>query len=137
MKLITLKRCYAILGLCLFMLIGPAIQSADAAEAQTLTNGSWVCHSVDHYQAVIKSMSEGVDSVRQIQESFKESCLYVDEDIAEDMLPPFVTVLESNSDLSRVTFFVEFYRKLATLHAKIRQVKYVGWTASNNVKPFP
>ena len=57
----------------------------------------------------------------------------MDDDNLEDMLPPFVTVLGEDGDKSQVSFFVEFYKRIEFLHRQIKHVKFVGWTASDNV----
>jgi len=106
-----------------------------AADAMTFKLGSWVCQTPEAFDDVTKAANAGSQSLQKLQTTYKSNCVFMDDDNIEDMLPPFVTVLDTKNDKTKVSFFVEFYRKLAMLEAKIKHVRFVGWTSQSNVKP--
>jgi len=105
-----------------------------AAEAMTFKLGTWVCQTPETYDEVTRAANSGSQSNQQLRQAYKDNCLFMDDDNIEDMLPPFVTILDNENDKAKVTFFVEFYRKLAVLEANIKHVRFVGWTAKSNVE---
>ena len=50
-----------------------------------------------------------------------KSCMFVDDEDIEDMMAPFVTVVDRQGDKIKVEFWVEFYQKLAELHRAWQQ----------------
>ncbi|MFK7965320.1 MAG: hypothetical protein AB8C46_15260 [Burkholderiaceae bacterium] len=115
-----------------FALTSPA---ALAADAMTFKLGSWVCQTPEDYEKVTQAATTGGQSNRELQTNFKSQCVFMDDDNIEDMLPPFVTVLDTENGKAKVSFFVEFYKKLAVLEANIKHVRFVGWTSKVNVEP--
>ena len=65
-----------------------------------------------------------------------KSCMFVDDEDIEDMLPPFVTVVDRRGDKIKVEFWVEFYQKLAELHRAWQHVKFTGWTAEERLADY-
>ncbi len=114
-----------------------AAGSAAGAEAMTFKLNSWVCQSPETYDQVAAEMSNRQRSLSSLMETYKSSCVYMDDDNIEDMLPPFVKVLGTEGNKTKVSFFVEFYKKFNVLHAKITHVRFVGWTAAENVLQAP
>ena len=115
-----------------FTLASPA---ALATGAMTFKLGSWVCQTPEDYENVTRAAASGGQSNRELQTKFKSQCVFMDDDNIEDMLPPFVTILDTENDKAKVSFFVEFYKKLAVLEANIKHVRFVGWTSRGNVEP--
>jgi hypothetical protein len=62
--------------------------------------------------------------------------MYVDDDDIEDMMAPFVTVVERQGDKVKVEFWIEFYKKIAELHRAWRNVKFTGWTAEDRLADY-
>jgi hypothetical protein len=60
----------------------------------------------------------------------------MDDDNLEDMMAPYVSVLGEDGEMTKVAFFIEFYKRIEFLHRQITHVRFVGWTASENVKPL-
>lgn len=114
-----------------------ATGTASGAEAMTFRLNSWVCQSPETYDQVAAEMSNRQRSLSSLMEAYKSSCVYMDDDNIEDMLPPFVKVLGTEGNKAKVSFFVEFYKKFNVLHAKISHVRFVGWTATENVRQAP
>lgn len=106
---------------------------AQESNPWSLKEGSWVCASPEAYEMVSAAQSSG-KSPFALQKTHRESCLYMDDDNLEDMLAPFVMLHGEEGDKTKVAFFVEFYKKVEFLHRQIKHVKFVGWTATENVK---
>jgi len=61
-------------------------------------------------------------------------CIYADAGFVEKMMVPFATVLERQGNMVKVTFTVQFRKRLALLHRQISRVTFVGWTAARNLQ---
>jgi len=123
----------------LFLLITMSLQaSADdsAASPTSLTMGSWVCKSPEVYEKIIAELATGELSPFKLASKHETDCLYMDDDNLEDMLAPYVKVLTEEGDKTQVSFFVEFYKRVEFLHRQIKHVKFVGWTATENIVPL-
>ena len=51
-------------------------------------------------------------------------------------MAPFVQVLEENGDKVKVTFIVEYYKRIAMLHRKFARIQYTGWTERTNLRDY-
>ena len=60
-------------------------------------------------------------------------CTYIAADDVEDILAPFVTVTDRQGDRVKVSFTVEFYKKIEYLHRRITRITYAGWTGAGNL----
>ena len=107
---------------------------AEERDPQTLKLGSWVCDSPQSYDAAVTAQRAGDKQLWDLRKELENNCLYMDDDNLEDMLAPYVTVLEQQGDKVKVSFFVVFYKRIAMLHRKIDHVKFIGWTDAGNVK---
>ncbi|MCB1809964.1 MAG: hypothetical protein KDJ99_33770 [Candidatus Competibacteraceae bacterium] len=107
-----------------------------AAEGDlVLQRGSWVCDTPDRYDQIVTAQSQGGNSFEQLQQEYQNTCLYMDGDNLDEMMAPFVKVLEQQGDKDKVTFFVQFEERITMLNQKAKQVKFTGWTAADNVIP--
>jgi len=61
-------------------------------------------------------------------------CIYMDDDNLEDLMAPYVTVLTRQAQKVKVSFTVEFYKRIQYLHRRITRVTYSGWTDVENLK---
>ncbi|MGI9333262.1 MAG: hypothetical protein ACR2RL_08915 [Gammaproteobacteria bacterium] len=120
-----------ILAACLVALPG----SGEAAEPHMLGVGSWVCASAKIHDETVKEQRSGA-SIMALRKRHEESgqCVYIDDDALEDIMAPFVTVLERNDGHAQVTFILEHYRRLAMLHRKFARMQYTGWTDETNLE---
>jgi hypothetical protein len=102
----------------------------------TLELGSWVCDTPEDYDKAVAAQKEGSKSVMKLASEFFDQgiCIYMDDENLEDMMAPYVKIIEQQGDRTKVSFFVEFYKRIAMLHRQIKQVKFVGWTDSKNIK---
>ncbi len=113
-----------------------AVGSAHAAELQTFAGGTWLCRSPDTYdQAIAQVQNLQGKSLKELQRQLREDklCMYIDADDVEDILAPFVAVTERQGDRVKVSFTLEFYKKIEYLHRRISRVTYAGWTDAGNL----
>ena len=122
--------CLAILGFTL------AIGSAHAAELQTFAGATWLCRSPAAYdQAIEQAQNLQGKNLRELQRQLLDDklCMFIDADDVEDILAPFVAVTERQGDRVKVSFTLEFYKKIEYLHRRISRVTYAGWTDAGNL----
>ena len=104
-----------------------------------LGEGSWVCDSPETYEGVLAARKSG-EGVRAIEKRTREArtCVYLDDDNLEDMMAPFVQVLERDGDMIRVSFIIEHYRRVGGryLHREFTRMEYKGWTAGDNIEAY-
>lgn len=128
------------LGLVILLIIlplGAAQGHHDDDRPHTLLAGSWVCVSQETYghAAAGKRAGKGVQALRQElrNEDGYELCIFVDDEILEDMLAPWVRVLGQEGDQIQVAFTVEYYQRLNIIHRRFSRVQFTGWTDADNL----
>jgi hypothetical protein len=112
---------------------------AGADDALALKVGSWVCGTLEAYQQASNGGWTGPTfSLQKFREHKQEqaACLHVDDDLLEDMMPPFVTVLGREGDYAKVSFIVEYYKRIDALSSRFNRVQFTGWTAFAHVEPW-
>lgn len=112
---------------------------AHAAEPYTLAEGTWVCQSEQAYDDAIAEVKKRQGkNLGELQRRLKEQgyCTYMDDDALEDLMAPFVQVLEENGDKVKVTFIVEYYKRIAMLHRRFARIQYTGWTERTNLRDY-
>jgi hypothetical protein len=121
----------------LILLLSFGVVTGQAADPQTLREGSWVCRTPEAYdQAIVEEHQEkDLPALRQ-RLLDQKLCMYIDDEYLEDMMAPFVQVLDRQGEKIKVSFTVEFYKRLATLHRRITRVTYAGWTDAGNLKNY-
>ena len=116
--------------------------AAQAAEPQTLAEGSWVCATPEAHDEAIASESKGQDP-QTLEVELRDRCVRMTTERLADVMAPFVAVVDRRGDKARVSFVVEVYERGATGAAAgipqprggvTRTVKYVGWTAAANLR---
>ena len=127
-------------GLAMVLAASAAAAAApDSGGPYSLTEGSWVCHTPEQYQGVLAARQAG-EGVRDIEKRTRESstCIYLDDDNLEDMMAPFVQVLERSGELVKVSFIIEHYRRVGGryLHRQFTRMEYKGWTGAGNVVSY-
>lgn len=118
----------------LAMFLAPALAVADpgASPPHVLYSGSLLCKSPDVYQAAAKAD----DASARAHALEANECMTVSEDDIEEMLAPFVTVVEQRGDMVLVQYAVEYEDKIELLHRKVAHVRYTGWTAQSNLRNY-
>lgn len=117
----------------LAIMLTPTIVSADPSATTSphmLSSGAMLCKSPEVYQAAIANDGDRADLLDTNQ------CMRVSEDDLEEMLAPFVEILEQRGSLIRVQYAVEYEDKLELLHRKVAHVRFTGWTDEANLRNY-
>jgi hypothetical protein len=120
--------------MCFLVLV--MMGSLQAAERITLKHGSWLCISPEAYeQAVAKAQQRRGEALEALKQQLLDDklCMYTDAALLEDIMAPWVQVIDRRGDQVKVTFMVEFYQRVEYLHRRMSRVHYTGWTAANNL----
>lgn len=130
-------NCLGLVTLLIVLLLGTAQGHHDDDRPHTLLTGSWVCVSQEVYgqAAAGKRAGKDVQALRQElrDEDGHELCIFVDGEILEDMLAPWVRVLGQEGAQVQVAFTVEYYQRLNIIHRRFSRVQFTGWTGANNL----
>jgi hypothetical protein len=120
--------------------MGTADARATKGPPYLLEEGTWLCATPDDYdQAIVEQeKTNGYPELMALKDRLvaAKSCMFVDDEHIEDMLPPFVTVVERQGDKIKVEFWVEFYKRIAELHRAWSHVKFTGWTAEERLADY-
>lgn len=135
-----MKRPSMVLGV-VFLLLAVAAAPATATDPPYLLDeGTWVCSTPAAYdQAIIEQKkTNGYQELTALkdQQLADKLCMFVDDDDIEDMMAPFVEVIERQGDMVKVTFTVEFYKRHAMLHRSFSRVKFSGWTSEDRLADY-
>jgi hypothetical protein len=116
--------------------------AATAAEEPPylLHEGTWVCVTPEAYDQALaeQAKTNGYKDLMALKERLlaAKSCMFVDDEDIEDMMAPFVEVVEQKGDKIKVTFTVEFYKRTSTIGAAFNRVKFTGWTAEDRLADY-
>ena len=126
--------CYSLL-VATWLIISPGIAISDEGP-YTLTLGSWVCHSPEIYHETQQQLQQGGSSPFKLgKKLFDEGkCIYIDDEALEDMMQPFVSIVDQRDGLTKVNFFIEFFKRFSVTRNRIQLIKFTGWTDDENVK---
>ena len=119
------------------MVVGVVVGLAHAGEPlQTLKEGSWLCTTPEAYDLAIVEQHRPNSDLEGVKERFlaEKLCIYADAGFVEKMMVPFATVLERQGNMVKVTFTVQFRKRLAILHRQVSRVTFVGWTDASNLE---
>ncbi|PYM03472.1 MAG: hypothetical protein DMD82_16825 [Candidatus Rokuibacteriota bacterium] len=119
----------------LLTLVGGAAYATEYL--QTLKEGSWVCSTPEAYDvAVAEERNWQGAKLEELKRDLLERrlCMYVDAEYVEKMMVPFATVVERQGNKVKVTFTVEFRKRLEILHRQITRVTFAGWTDAGNLR---
>jgi hypothetical protein len=118
------------------MLAGLTVSAAQAGEyLQTLKPGCWVCTSPEAYDQAVAEQRRADGDLEELKRRLLEQklCMYVDAEYVEKMMVPYATILERQGSKVKVTFTVDFRKRLALLHRQITRITYAGWTDAANL----
>jgi hypothetical protein len=105
-----------------------------------LQEGSWVCVTPEAYdQALVEqAKTKGYKELMALKDRLltAKSCMFVDDDDIEDMMAPFVEVVDHAGDKIKVTFTIEFYKRTSTIGGAFNRVKFTGWTAEDRLADY-
>lgn len=117
----------------------PAALAQHDADLLTLHDRSWLCATPEDYAHALRRVDEsgagGFEAVRaELLES--KQCILIVEDDIEDIMAPFVEVVDRSGDRVKVRFTVEFYKRIELLHRNISRATFVGWTGEGNLRDY-
>jgi hypothetical protein len=118
------------------LLLGIGAGPAHAGESlQTLKEGSWVCSTPEAYDVAIAEVGRQNGDLEDVKKRLLEQklCIYMDAEFVEKMMVPFAKVLERQGNKVKVTFTVQYRKRLEFLHRQISRVEFVGWTDVGNL----
>ena len=120
--------------------IGLADARATKGPPYLLEEGTWICATPQDYDQAIAEQQKinGYPELKALKERLLQakSCMMIEDEDIEDMLPPFVTVVDRQGDKIKVEFWIEFYKRLAELHRAWSHVKFTGWTAEERLADY-
>lgn len=118
------------------ILIIAMLGAAHAVDRTTLKNGSWLCTTPEAYDQAIAEEQKRIGKARETLKTElleQKLCLYADDELLEDIMAPWVQVIDRQGDKVKVSFMVEFYKKVEYLHRRFSRVNYTGWTSDANL----
>ena len=103
---------------------------------QTLKEGSWVCTTPEAYDLGIAEQRQANGNLEDLKGRLlaQKLCIYADAEFVEKMMVPYAKVLERQGNKVKVTFIVQYRKRLEFLHRQISRVTFVGWTAAGNLE---
>ena len=123
--------------------VGLAVASppvaAQEGELLTLHDRSWLCATPEDYAfALVRAEEAGPAGAAAVQAELLESkqCILIVEDDIEDIMAPFVEVLERRDGRAQVRFTVEFYKRIELLHRNITRATFSGWTGDDRLRNY-
>lgn len=120
-----------LLGLC-------ALAPARAGETlTTLKQDIFVCVSPEAYDAAMVRVREAGKDLEPLKKELKEAkqCMFVDKEMADDIMAPFAVVMERSGNKVQVQFILSMSKRLAFLHRLVNRYVLVGWTEESNLEP--
>jgi hypothetical protein len=101
---------------------------------QTLKEGCWVCETPEAYDLAIAEERKNGDLEALKQRLLdQKQCIYADTAFVSRMMIPYATVLERQGAKVKVTFTLQYRKRLEALHRQISRVTFVGWTDAGNL----
>lgn len=128
------------LSLAAVMAAGLAVAAGGPATAEegpfVLKENSFVCVTPANYAEAIQRAETAPSRFKLAKElAVEKKCIMVDEEDIEDMMAPFVLVTETDQDMIKVQYEVEFYKRIAFLHRTFSRVIFTGWTHRDQLMP--
>jgi hypothetical protein len=118
----------------------PLAASAAEGPPYLLHEDTWVCATPETYDQALaeQAKTNGYKELMALKERLlaEKSCMLVDDEAIEDMMAPYVEVIERQGDKIKVTFTVEFYKRVNSIQARFRRVKFAGWTAEDRLADY-
>lgn len=105
----------------------------------TLHDRSWLCATPEDYvYATDRIEDSGAGGFEDIRAELLDSkkCILIVEDDIEDIMAPFVEVMERRDGQAKVRFTVEFYKRIELLHRNITRVTFSGWTGEASLRNY-
>ena len=119
-------------------LLGMAmVAPAQAGDFTTLKENIFVCISPQAYdEAMVRVHEVGGRNLEPLKKDLSENkqCMFVDPEMADNIMAPFAVVLQRDGTKVQVQFIVTFRKNVAFLHRLINRYVLVGWTDESNLE---
>ena len=128
-----------VLGLFLSLICtAPAWAWGEDDEPIVLHDGSWICSTPEAYETAIELEGSPEKTFGELKKDLldRKLCIYIEGGDIEDMMAPYVTVIEKRATKVKVKFTIEFYKKFKFLHRRITRVTFVGWTEEARLRDY-
>ncbi len=116
-----------------------ALSPAQAGETfTTLKENIFVCISPQAYDdAMVRVRELNGSDLEPLKKELgeKKQCMFVDPEMADNIMAPFAIVLKRDGTKVQVQFIVTLRERLAFLHRLINRYVLVGWTEESNLAP--
>jgi hypothetical protein len=116
-----------------------ALLPAKAGETfSTLKENIFLCISPEVYeQAMVRVREVNGAELENLKKELGENkqCMFVDAEMADNIMAPFAVVLQRSGTKVQVQFIVTFRDRIALLHRMINRYVLVGWTDESNLQP--
>ena len=115
------------------------IATAQAGETfTTLKENIFVCVSPQAYDdAMVRVRELNGGNLEPLKKELgdKKQCMFVDPELADNIMAPFAVVLQRDGTKVQVQFVVTLRGRVAFLHRLINRYVLVGWTDESNLEP--
>ena len=103
-----------------------------------LHDGSWVCSTPEAYETAIELESTTDKTFGELKKELidRKLCIRIGGDDIEDMMAPYVIIVDQLATKVKVKFTIEFYKKFKFLHRRITRVTFTGWTEEARLRDY-
>lgn len=131
-----MHRALLIAAMAAASIAAPSSAATDEAGPYVLMENTFVCVSPAAYHEAIERAKTAPSRFKLAKQLTEEKlCVMVDEEDIEDMMAPFVKITETDADMIKVQYEVEFYKRIAYLHRTFSRVIFTGWTHKDRLMP--
>ena len=114
-----------------------AARSDDRGTFTTLKDNIFVCVSPQAYdEAMVRVNGLNGQDIEPLKKELgeKQQCMFVDAEMADNIMAPFAVVLQREGSKVQVQFIVTFRKRVEFLHRLINRLVLVGWTEESNLE---
>jgi hypothetical protein len=102
---------------------------------ETLKENCWLCQTPEAYDSAVAEEKQQNGDLEPLKARLLEqkACIYVDRAFVSRIMVPYAQVLERQDDKVKVTFMVQYRKRVEDLHRQISRVQFTGWTNAKNL----
>ena len=109
--------------------------AAALAEPMMFKGSAWVCDTPEHYQDAVAQQQNGGD-LATLRHELRAAgrCLFVEDEDQDDILAPFVSLMEEHEGMAKVAFMIQDERRRSIVDRSVSQTRYLGWTEAGRLQ---
>jgi len=121
-------------GLLALSIVASAVHAGEYLE--TLKEDCWLCQTPEAYDNAVAEEQKQNGDLEPLKARLLEqkACIYVDRAFVSQIMVPYAQVLERQDDKVKVTFMVQYRKRVEDLHRQISRVQFTGWTSGKNLQ---